>query len=172
MKIAIDMDEVLADPLEKFIRLYHRDYGVPLNTIIQPGYEIHDQMPAEINHKWYDYIHEKGFFRDLNPIPGAIQAVQKLQSKYEIYIVSAAMEFPFSLEDKYFWLKEHFPFISWKNIVFCGEKIVNCDIMIDDRIKNFQGFNGRPLLFTSPHNQLIEGYERVNNWSEVLEKLM
>ncbi len=166
------MDEVLADPLEKFIRLYNRDYGVPLDTIIQPGKEIHDQMPADINHKWYEYINEKGFFRDLKPIEGAIDAVKTLQTKYEIYIVSAAMEFPNSLEDKYYWLQDYFPFITWKNVIFCGEKIVNCDIMIDDRIKNFIDFEGRALLFSSPHNQLIEGYERVNNWSEVLDKLM
>jgi 5'(3')-deoxyribonucleotidase len=44
--------------------------------------------------------------------------------------------------------------------------------MIDDRAKNFIDFKGRKLLFSSPHNLLLTGYERVNNWEEVLEKLM
>ena len=95
-----------------------------------------------------------------------------MQEKHEVYIVSAAMEFPKSLEDKYEWLAEHFPFISWKNIMFCGEKIVSTDVMIDDRAKNFIGFAGRPLLFTSPHNLLLTEYERVDNWQQVLDKLM
>jgi 5'(3')-deoxyribonucleotidase len=98
--------------------------------------------------------------------------VQKLQANYEVYIVSAAMEFKNSLEDKFDWLQDHFPFISWKNIIFCGEKIVNVDIMIDDRIKNFADFKGRPLLFTSPHNLFITEYERVDNWQQVLAKLV
>ena len=82
------------------------------------------------------------------------------------------MEFPNSLQDKYEWLEEHFPFIGWKNIIFCGHKIVNVDIIIDDRIKNFVDFDGRKLLFTSPHNMLLTGYERVDNWKEVGAKLL
>ena len=172
MKIAIDMDEVLADPLVKFIELYHRDYGISLDLKIEPGNEIHQHVPAHINNKWYDYINEKGFFRDLHVIDGAVEAVKKLQEHHEVYIVSAAMEFRNSLEDKLDWLAEHFPFISWRNIIFCGDKIVNVDVMIDDRAKNFVGFHGRKLLFTSPHNLLLTDYERVDNWQEVLGLLL
>lgn len=172
MRIAIDMDEVLADPLHKFITLYNRDYGIPLDTILDPGNEIYHHVPEHVKDKWFDYINEEGFFRDLDPIPGSIEAVQKLQLKHEVFIVSAAMEFRNSLIDKYDWLAEHFPFISWQNIIFCGQKIVDADVMIDDRAKNFIGFNGRKLLFSSPHNLLLTGYERVDNWQQVLDKLL
>lgn len=166
------MDEVLADPIHKFIQLYNRDHQVPLDLVIKPGTEIFQNVPEDVNDKWFEYINEKGFFRDLPVIDGAVEAVRKLQEKYEVYVVSAAMEFKNSLEDKFDWLNEHFPFISWKNIIFCGEKIVSVDVMIDDRIKNFTDFKGRPLLFTSPHNVLITDYERVDNWQQVLYKLM
>lgn len=172
MRIAIDMDEVLADPIQKFIQLYNRDYGVPLDLVLSPGNEIYQHVPEHAKDKWFDYINEPGFFRDLSPLEGSIEAVKKLQEKYEVYIVSAAMEFRNSLTDKHDWLAEHFPFITWKNIMFCGDKIVDVDIMIDDRAKNFVGFRGRKLLFTSPHNLLLTDYERVNNWQEVLDKLL
>jgi 5'(3')-deoxyribonucleotidase len=172
MRIAIDMDEVLADPIYKFIQLYNRDYGVPLDLILEPGNEIYQHVPEHAKDKWFDYINEEGFFRDLRPLEGSVEAVKKLQEKYDVYIVSAAMEFRNSLVDKYDWLAEHFPFISWRNIMFCGDKIVDVDVMIDDRAKNFVGFNGRKLLFTSPHNLLLTDYERVNNWQEVLDKLL
>jgi 5'(3')-deoxyribonucleotidase len=172
MRIAIDMDEVLADPLSKFIKLYHRDYGVPLDLVLDPGNEIYHHVPEHVNNKWFDYINEKGFFRDLPVIPGSIEAVKKLQEKHEVYVVSAATEFRNSLEDKFDWLADHFPFVGWKNIVFCGDKIINADVMIDDRIKNFHGFNGRKLLFSSPHNMLVNGYERVDSWHQVLQKLI
>ncbi|MBB2146300.1 5'(3')-deoxyribonucleotidase [Pedobacter sp. LMG 31464] len=166
------MDEVLADPIFKFIELYNRDYGISLDLKLDPGNEIYHHVPEHINNKWFDYINEKGFFRHLPVIDGGVEAVKKLQEKYEVYIVSAAMEFPNSLEDKRHWLADHFPFISWKNIIFCGDKIVNTDIMIDDRARNFVGFKGRPLLFSSPHNLLLTDYERVDTWQQVLDKLL
>jgi 5'(3')-deoxyribonucleotidase len=172
MRIAIDMDEVLADPISKFIKLYNRDYGVPLDTILDPGNEIYHHVPEHINNKWFDYINEKGFFRDLPVIDGSIEALKKLQENNEVYIVSAATQFPNSLIDKMDWLQEHFPFITWENIIFCGNKIIKADVMIDDRIKNFAEFEGRTLLFSSPHNLLITNYERVDTWEEVLEKLL
>lgn len=166
------MDEVLADPIQKFIQLYNRDFDVPIDLKLDAGNEIYHHVPEHINNKWYDYINEKGFFRDLPLIEGSVEAVKKLHEKHDIYIVSAAMEFRNSLTDKLDWLNDHFPFIGWKNIVFCGEKIVNVDVMIDDRAKNFIDFKGRALLFTSPHNLLLTQYERVNNWQEVLNKLL
>ena len=172
MRIAIDMDEVLADPIHKFIKLYNRDYGIPLDLVLEPGKEMYQHVPEHINNKWFEYINEKGFFRDLPLIEGSVDAVKKLHEKHDVYIVSAAMEFRNSLEDKLDWLAEHFPFIGWRNIMFCGDKIVNVDVMIDDRAKNFVGFEGRKLLFTSPHNLLLSEYERVNTWQEVLDKIL
>ncbi len=168
----MDMDEVLADPLSKFIALYNRDYNVPLDLQISPGNEIHHHVPEHAKDKWYEYINEPGFFRDLPVIDKSQEVMKALNNHYDIYIVSAALEFRNSLIDKYDWLAEHFPFIPWTNIVFCGDKIVDTDILIDDRIKNFSNFKGRKLLFTSPHNLLITHYERVNNWTEVADKLL
>ena len=172
LRIAVDMDEVLADPLSKFISLYNRDYNIPLDLQISPGNEIYHHVPETAKNKWFDYINETGFFRDLPVIENSQEVMLALYERYDVYIVSAAMEFRNSLINKYDWLAEHFPFISWTNIVFCGHKIIDADILIDDRITNFSHFNGRPLLFTSPHNQLITKYERVNNWREVAEKLL
>lgn len=171
-RIAIDMDEVLADTIHKFIEVYRRDHQTEILLEKMHGHEFHDQLPAALDGSWRAYINQPGFFRDLKVMPGSQQVVKALCEKYDVYIVSAAMEFKKSLEDKYDWLAEHFPFIHWRNIIFCGDKIVDVQIMIDDRIRNFAGFKGRPLLFSSPHNFNITEYERVNNWAEVADKLL
>ena len=171
-RLAIDMDEVIADPIAKFIALYQRDYGIELPNQLEPGKEIYELVPPEVNQKWYQYINEPGFFRDLAVIPQSQEVIRALQTRYEVYIVSAAREFPNSLPDKWQWLQQHFPFIGWQQIIFCGNKIIDADILIDDRIKNFATFQGRKLLFTSPHNLLIDDYERVNSWEEVAAKLL
>ncbi|SEN81270.1 5'(3')-deoxyribonucleotidase [bacterium A37T11] len=171
-RIAVDMDEVMADTHAKFLNLYFQDYGIPKNIEQLPGKELHENLPIEIQDKWFYYINQKGFFRDLPVMPGAQEILKALTEHYEVYVVSAAIEFPNSMNDKLEWLEEFFPFINWTHILFTGHKIVDTDIMIDDRSKNFIGFKGRPLLYTSPHNQLLTEYERVNNWQEVKNKLL
>ena len=170
-RLAIDMDEVLADTHQKFLTLYHRDHGIAMDIHQAPGRELHENLPEHLKGHWKIYINEKGFFRDIPPMADAIETVKILQSHYQVYVVSAAMEFRNSLEDKFDWLGEYFPFIPWTNILFTGDKIISADILIDDRIKNLAHFDGRKLLYTSPHNALMTGYERVNNWREVAELL-
>jgi 5'(3')-deoxyribonucleotidase len=95
-----------------------------------------------------------------------------LQENYDIFIVSAAMEFPNSLIEKHDWLQEHFPFISWKNIVFCGDKrVIDTDYLIDDHLKNLDFCKGMPILFTASHNINVTKHKRVDNWQEVLALL-
>lgn len=171
-RIAIDMDDVIADTLERFAEMYKRNHDLHLDKQILHGKEIREVIPAEIRHTLSQYINEPGFFRHINVMPGSQEIVKALTGRYDVYIVSAAMEFKNSLIDKYEWLAEHFPFIPWTHIIFCGHKIVNADVIIDDRTRNFTGFDGRKLLFSSPHNMLINEYERVNNWNEVAEKLL
>ncbi len=103
---------------------------------------------------------------------GAKEAVLQLSENFNIYIVSAAMEFPQSLIEKYEWMKEHFPFISWKNIILCGDKsIIGTDYMIDDHVRNLDTFKGKTIMFTAGHNVGINNHTRVNNWTEVINFL-
>lgn len=171
-RIAIDMDEVMADTIEKFITLYKRDHNIHLKLEEMRGKEVREALPAELYNTTRKYVNEPGFFRDIPVMPDAQRVVKELNEKYEVFVVSAAMEFRNSLIDKYDWLAEYFPFIAWQHIIFCGLKIVNVDIFIDDRTRNFVEFEGRALLYSSPHNLLINEYERVDNWQQVADKLL
>jgi 5'(3')-deoxyribonucleotidase len=98
-----------------------------------------------------------------------VHAVKTLMEDFDVYIVSAAMEFPLSLYEKKLWMEEHFPFVHWKNIVFCGDKsIIKTDYLIDDHLKNLDHFTGIPLMFTAAHNINHHHHHRLNNWEEIL----
>lgn len=168
--IAVDMDGVLANVLERFFELDAQDFGRRKTLAEIDGLP---ELEAFANVK--QYLRRDGFFRNLPVIPGSQAALEKLNRVYDVYIVSAAVEFPLSLHEKYEWLREHFPFISWQQMVFCGSKqIVRADIMIDDHLKNLDPFPGTTYLFTAPHNSRVqsEKHIRVNNWIEVERRLV
>jgi 5'(3')-deoxyribonucleotidase len=167
-RIAIDMDHVIADVELHIFNLYEKEFGVRLsrNDILGiPESEAFPNKEAVRN-----FLYQPNFFRSIPVIQGAVVAIQELMLDYDIFIVSAAMEFPLSLFEKYEWLRAHFPFISWKNIAFCGDKsIIDTDYLIDDHCKNLDFFKGKPILYSASHNANIDRHFRVDNWEEVLQ---
>ncbi|MBE9599603.1 5'(3')-deoxyribonucleotidase [Pedobacter sp. MC2016-24] len=166
--IGIDMDGVLADTEALWLTWYERDYGVKFDKSIFTGVREADAFPDKS--AVLKYVFTPGFFRNLPVMEGAVAAVKQLSEDFEIYIVSAAMEFPLSLFEKREWLAEHFPFIDWRNIIFCGDKsIIATDYLIDDHCKNLDYCKGMPIMFSAGHNASFNHHTRVNNWKEVLD---
>ena len=173
MVLFIDMDEVIADTYGAHVQIYNLDFQESLTIDACMGNEVWRTVPEERQKSVRNHARNKGFFRDLKPITDSQFVLKKLNEKYELYIASAAMQFPNSLEEKSDWLDEYFPFIPWQKRILCGDKhILKGDILIDDRSYNLENFQGRSLLFTSPHNIHTKGYERVNTWQEVADKLL
>jgi 5'-nucleotidase len=171
-RLIVDMDDVIADATGQFIRYYENEFGVRVDRTVLNGKGEGEGFPA--NHDIIrKYPYRDNFFRTMEPNEGSQQVLEKLNEKYELFIVSAAMEFPQSLTEKLAWLNEHFPFLSWKQIVFCGSKaVVHGDYMIDDLVRNLERFNGEKFIFTAPHNIHINGFQRLNNWKEVGDRFL
>lgn len=173
MTLFVDMDEVLADTYGAHIRFYNDVYNESLSKEDCLGGEVWQSVPKERQTSIHEHCYEKGFFRNLKPIENSIEVMRELDKNYDIYIASAAMQFPNSLEEKHYWLEEYFPFIPWQQRILCGNKhILKGDILIDDRKYNLESFEGRSLLFTSPHNVNTNGFERVNTWGDVASLLL
>ena len=169
-RLLVDMDGVLADVYQQFISFEERDLGIRKSIS-----EVNGKSETEAFINAHHYVRTEGFFRNAPLISGSAEALNLLNAHYELFIVSAAVEFPLSLKEKIEWLSEHFPFISWHQIVFCGLKtIVSGDIMIDDQFKNLDHFKGQTILFTQPHNTGFDDkhHQRVASWSEILEILL
>lgn len=166
-RIAIDMDEVIADFSSKHLSLYNSHFDDTLTPDDFSGTRLWKFRP-HIAKEILSIIDNPSFFRDLSVIEGSQQVIRELSERYEIFIATAAMEHPSSFAAKFEWLKEHFPFLRDLNFVFCGDKsIIRADYLIDDSIRHFEGFIGQGILYTATHNVHEEGYPRVNNWQEV-----
>jgi 5'(3')-deoxyribonucleotidase/uncharacterized protein with PQ loop repeat len=170
VRIAIDMDEVIADSLGKQLRLYNEAFGMQVTREDLAGRSLGQLVPDDRAERARRLVSGPGFFADLDEIPGAREGVRLLAERYEVFIASAAMEVPTSFADKYAWLRERFPFIDPSHIVFCGDKaILDVDYLIDDTARHFDRFRGKPILFSAPHNRDENRYRRVESWAEVTQ---
>jgi 5'-nucleotidase len=172
LRIAVDMDEVIADAFGKHLNHYNQRVGANLTPEMVSKKGIAALIPAELRQDYHAVPHADGFFADLKVIEGSQEALLQLSRDHDVYVTSAAMEVPGSFADKYQWMEMHFPFIPPSRLVFCGDKeIVNADVLIDDRSRHFKGFRGTGILFTAPHNANDAAALRANNWSDVLKIL-
>ena len=166
-RIAIDMDQVMADVMAKYLTLYEEENGIRPRKEDYWGSKIYKLKGGM---KLRRHLFEKGFFADLPVMKDSQEVIKELTEYYDIFITTAAMEFRESLADKRDWLEEHFPFIHWKNMVLCGDKsIIRADYMIDDHAFNLRTFTGKGLLYTASHNIHETAFTRVNNWQEIRE---
>ena len=169
-RLLVDMDGVLADIYAQAIQFEFAESGRLIQKEDVKGADEIVAFPNAARH-----VRLQGFFRNAPVIEDAVTVMKELNDTYELFIVSAAMEFPNSLEEKYYWLEEHFPFIPWQRIVLCGSKtVVQGDILIDDHFKNLDPFEKRTLLFTQPHNvgRDQHRHERVAGWADIKKLLL
>jgi 5'(3')-deoxyribonucleotidase len=192
--IAVDMDEVIADALAEHLLRYNRDFPAPTPLTLSDlhGRWLWDAVPPSRLSALEAYMRSDDFFRVLPVMPHAPRVLARLQSRYDVFIASAAMEVPTSFTAKFHWLAEHFPFIPTSHIVFCGDKsILRADFLIDDNPRQLRLFESshhpstpsptsphpeaprreaprrEGILFTSPANVNVTGFRRVNNWLDV-----
>jgi len=166
-RIAIDMDEVMADALAEHLRRYNAAYGTSLTPADVRGRHLEECIPPA-HRAAAEAMLDASFFEDLEVFPDCQSVVRELAERYEVFVASAAMDVPCSFDAKYRWLRRHFPFIPPSHIVFCGDKsILDAHYLIDDRSRHFARFKGKPLLFSAPHNAAETAYPRVASWQEV-----
>ena len=169
LRIAIDMDEVMADAVAEHLRRYNTAFGARLAVDDLHGRHLEEFVPPE-HRAAAEAMLDSTFFEQLAVLPDCQDVIRELTLRHDVFIVTAAMDVPCSFDAKYHWLRRYFPFIPSSNIVFCGDKgVIDADYLIDDRARHFLSFKGRPLLFSAPHNAGETRYPRVSSWAEVRE---
>lgn len=168
LRICIDMDEVLADTLSEHLKRYNAAFDENLATDDLWGKGLWDVVANDRQMQLRAFLDADDFFADLPVMPNATEVVRDMAGRFEVFIATQAMSVPNSFGAKYRWLLRYFPFIPPTHFVFCGDKgILRADYLIDDMPRNLLRFEGKGLLYSAPHNRAAQGFERVENWTEV-----
>lgn len=107
-----------------------------------------------------------GIFALMDPMPGAIEAYEKLALKFDTFILSTSpWDNASAWSDKLEWVKKYLGEVAYKRLILTHHKHLNQgDYLIDDREKNgASDFSGELILF---------GSDRFPNWEKVADYLM
>ena len=130
--------------------------------------------PKHIKQKYGDDFHRiPGFYRDLQPMPGAVDAFNYLCERYEVYIASTpSWNNPSSWIDKRLWVQEYLGPNAYKKLILTSNKGLlkgesedgRPNVLIDDNVWNgVEDFTGHHYHFgTDP---------QFMNWDDVLKML-
>lgn len=146
--IFIDQDGVLADAHSRML-------------------EWSEKLKVDVDTLWKNkFYHTPGFYKDLPPMPGAVEAFKKLSEKYEVYILTApSWENPSCYTDKRLWVEKYLGEAGYKRLIISNDKsLFTGKCLIDDRFKyGVSKFKGEHIHF---------GSDRFPNWESILKYLI
>ncbi|HEU4963816.1 MAG TPA: 5'(3')-deoxyribonucleotidase [Bacilli bacterium] len=165
--LLIDMDSVIVDLMTEWHSRYNREYGDDLCVERLQSWETEKYVKEECGVKIYNYLDEPGLFRQLKPLPHALEVLERLAQSYDILIVTSSRTHAYT--EKELWVEEHLPFIGRGNLIFSHRKDMICgDVLFDDAPHNLEAFRNTGRLAVAmdyPYNRDVD-VPRVSGWPE------
>ena len=161
-RILVDVDGVIANFVSGFMYLYAEKGGEVPEGFEWTHWDAMDDLPnQDVRVKVWD---DTDLFWILKPYPGAIDALEKMNARFDVRIVTALPHK--HIETRSAWFKQYAPFIHRKNqMIFTNDKsVITGDILIDDNVGYVKSWlaagNSNAVLIDRPWNQL-------DRWDEV-----
>ncbi|KAK1163901.1 5'(3')-deoxyribonucleotidase, cytosolic type-like [Acipenser oxyrinchus oxyrinchus] len=181
VRVLVDMDGVLADFEGALLRKYRERYpGEPFIELSERrGFLARDQyrqISPELGPKLSSVYESPGFFLDLKPIPGAIEAMKEMSNlkNTEMFLcTSPILQYEHCVQEKFLWVEKHLGAEFVQRLILTRDKtIVHADLLIDDK-DSIKGVQASPswehILFTCCHNQHLQlqpPQRRLQSWAD------
>lgn len=173
MRIAIDFDEVLFPTLEKVLEIYNKKHENQLTLSQITTYNLYECLDNAVADELISLFVDKNVYNNLQPYKGSIKAVKTLADKgYEIYVATASDLRNMEWKEKL--LQRYFPFIPRENLIrIHNKKLLNVDVLVEDKLDNLQNTFADRVCFDQPWNQdddfdYVYSISRIHNWGEII----
>ncbi|NWX11926.1 NT5C protein, partial [Aegotheles bennettii] len=181
LRVLVDMDGVLADFEGAVLRGYRARFpGEPrVELAARRGFSVREQdrcLREDLGAKVASIYESPGFFLELDPIPGALEAVQEMthMQDTEVFICTSPLrKYEHCIVEKYKWVEKHLGPEFVERIILTRDKtVVSADLLFDDK-DTIKGAELNPswehILFTCCHNrhvQLQAPRRRLLSWED------
>jgi len=176
MHILVDMDDTVADWSANFDSYLDDEWYKALSANIKRkpdrvGFNLHGGCTPEESGIINDIMDIPGFYSELEPIDGAIEALNEmLADGHTVTLVSSPWNTnPTCASDKITWAEEVIGKGWGDRVVITKDKTaVRGDILIDDKpdIKGDYDPQWTQILFNQPYNRYKTGLTRLFRWKE------
>lgn len=173
MRIAIDFDSTLFPTMEKVIEIYNKKNNTSVDLSQVTSYNLYNCFSEDVADELLSLFVDKATYNSLQPYKGSIKAAQSLVNKGHEVIIATATDVK-NLEWKEKLLQRYFPFIPKENLIrIHNKKLLNVDVVIDDKLDNLTQTFAEGVCYSQPWNQdkdmdYIYSIYRVRNWGEIV----
>lgn len=183
MNILLDCDGVLADFPGGVVKAVNQFYSTNWKTSDIKTWDIGQSLglPTDIID---EIASQPGFCLDLEPYPEALEAVKKLKTLGDVWIVTSPHKSKTWCWERIKWCERHLD-ISYKRVINASDKrLISGDLFLDDKPANLENWcndqKGVALLWDQTWNRdfpaiwhpppVIKGglITRAKNWQQVL----
>lgn len=171
--LLIDMDGVIADWQKMFDGLLASHYPhipqIPFDKIT--SFKTQKFYAPEYQADISNMMNTPGYYRDLLPYEGAIEALWELEKNYTVFLCTAPyVTHTTCASEKMEWVG-HYLGTKWKEkmVITSDKTLVRGHILVDDKpeIKGAMVPTWEHVVFDAPYNR--EKELRINQWSEGVE---
>jgi 5'-nucleotidase len=178
MLILVDMDGVLADFEGAFLRDWRQQYpDKPFISLDQRRtFYLLEDYPRELRSEVHGVYTALGFFRKLDPIPGAIEALHIMRAlSHEVFICTSPLyDYENCVLEKFQWVEDHLGKAWTQRIVMSADKtVVYGDVLIDDKplITGATQPQWEHIVYDQPYNRESESPRRLtwaDDWKSIV----
>lgn len=172
--LLFDLDGICCNLMKKWLAAYNHDWHDCLTEAEITSWNWEALAKPACGRRIYHYLNRPGFFADLEPIPGCVDSLARLERIVELVVVTASPKE--ACGDKIRWVQKHLPMVPKGNIVITYRKdLVRGDFMFDDAPKNLIHHPATRILMDYPYNRDFHDCYRVSSWAEaeaLIERLV
>jgi 5'-nucleotidase len=173
------MDQILADWVGRILEWWNEDHpkDKPVTKEDVKSWDMTDVLKGGEGHYFIrSCMRYPEFYRDLEPIPGAIEGVKELVDKGHDVVIATAMpsSAPIAFVGKMEWLRRNMPFFPTQNLIAIKRKeLLEGDVLFDDGLHNIEAWDQagkQAVVLDCPWNRkpVYFGVQRVFSWKEFL----
>lgn len=175
--VLVDVDGVITDFeywfLKRLVAKYPELPFIPVKE--RRKFYAQDDYPSDYASLIHAIFESKGFFLEMPPIAGALDAMRILAEKHDVFICTAPfLPSEHCVGEKFEWVRKFLGEEWLSRLIISKDKtMARGDYLIDDKpaIVGVKTPEWEHIIFDAPYNREVKDLRRVISWATIYDTL-